>query len=70
MKIVGRFLAGLAVVLVLGTAVAASVSAQRTDPAALEAKAAALSDSLAAQADALRGSLGGDLRGLVGLLAP
>jgi hypothetical protein len=70
MKMVCRFLAGLAVVLVLGTAVAVPVSAQRTDSAALEAKAAALSDSLAAHADALRGSLGGDLRGLAGLLAP
>ena len=47
MKIVGQFLAGLAFVLVLGTAVAIPVSAQRTDPASLEAKAAALSDSLA-----------------------
>jgi hypothetical protein len=69
MKIVCRCLAGLAVVLVLGTAVAAPVSAQ-PDPAALEAKASALSDSLAARADAVRGRLGGDLRDLVGLLAP
>ena len=69
MKIVRRFLAGLAVVLVLGSAVAVPVSAE-PDAAALEAKAATLSDSLGARADAWRGSLGSDLRGLAELLAP
>ena len=70
MKMVLRFLAGLAVVLLLGTAAAVPASAQRTDPAALEAKASALYDSLAGRGDAWRGSLGGDLRDLLGLLAP
>ena len=70
MKIVRRFLAGLAVVLLLGTAAVVPVSAQRMDPASLEVKASALYDSLAGRGDAWRGSLGADLRGLVGILVP
>ncbi len=70
MKMVLRVLAGLAIVLVLGTMAAAPASAEQIDPAALQAKASALYDSLAERGDAWRGSLGGDLRGLVGILAP
>ena len=52
------------------SAAAGPASAQRTDPAALKAKAAALYDSLAGRGDEWRGSLGGDVRGLLGLLVP
>ena len=66
MKRALRSLVGLAVVLVIGTASAVPAAA---DPLAagdaVRAKASALSDSLAARADALRGSLG-DLQGLLG----
>ena len=65
MKRVLRSLVGLAVALVIGTAIALPAAAEPLDAAdAVRAKASALSESLAARADALRGSLG-DLQGLL-----
>jgi hypothetical protein len=66
MKTVLRSLVSLAVVFVIATAAPSPAAAQRVDPAALEAKASALYDSLAARGDEWRGSFGGDLRGLLG----
>jgi hypothetical protein len=64
-KMVLRSLVSLAVVFVIGTAAPVPAAAERIDPAALEAKAAALYGSLAGLGDEWRGSLGGDLRGLL-----
>ena len=66
MKRILRFLAGLVVVLVLGTAVAAPAAA---DPLAagtgVEAKAAAIAAKVTARADAVSAKLGA-LQGLLG----
>jgi len=66
MKMVGRCLAGLAVVFVLGTAVAAPAAA---DPlgagTGAEAKAAAIAAKVTARADAVSAKLGA-LQGLLG----
>jgi hypothetical protein len=62
-----RVVVGLVVSVVLSAMVASSVNAAPGDrAAALRAKGEALSDALAARGDEWRGSLGADLRGLIG----
>jgi hypothetical protein len=62
-----RIVVGLVVSVVLSVMVVSSSSAAPADrEAALRAKGEALYGALAAHGDALRGSVGGDLRALIG----